>query len=87
MPKPVYAKSETQILAEQRAEFACRGTWRRVGSGNLWRTWEGTNITIFKRSDGTFNWCVSGENGPSYSTTSYPTENQAIESLCLELIG
>jgi hypothetical protein len=80
-------RTDTSIRAADRADLSCRGTWRRTAKGNLWRPYDGLSLTIFRRADGSYSWCIATEDeGPRYSTARFETEDEAIDSLCFEVV-
>jgi hypothetical protein len=86
MPQPVYRHADAEILAAQATLTRFVTGFRRSHRGNLWQRWEGMSVTVFKRSDDLFAWCISTDSRTSYSNEQFETERGAIESLCCELI-
>ncbi|KKN04011.1 hypothetical protein LCGC14_1101740 [marine sediment metagenome] len=68
-----------QELDEFRESFA------RSRKGNLWRHWEGKTLTVFKRKDGYFGWCVSDSEGTRFSRGAFEEEVDAVDALADEL--
>lgn len=86
MPKPVYRNSEAQHSEDIFDRFADRCEWQRSNKGNLWRHWDGLSLTIFKRRDGFFGWCLADDDGPRYSTRVFESETDAILNLASEVL-
>ena len=63
------------------AEFESPSAWKRSRKGNLWRRWNGLNVTVFKRDDGYFGWSIANEEGPRYSPGRFETEGEAMNAL------
>jgi hypothetical protein len=67
-------------LIDERTKF--KAGFQRSNRGNLWRTWDNATLTVFKRDDGRFAWCIAGSDGqPRYSEGTYGYEAEALESL------
>lgn len=75
-------------LSERLAElFRCAG-WRRSQRGNLYKCLkDGTVVTIFKRKDYTFTFCVYDSNFGStrWSEHRWASEHDALEAALLEI--
>lgn len=79
MPKPVYRKSRVVDNFEM--------GFKRSKKGNLRRTYEGCTLTIFKRADGYFAWCISEDGEVNYSPVTYDTEDEALDGLACEFFA
>ena len=66
-------------------EFTQLHNWQRSKKGNLWRHHDGQTLTVFKRLDNLFSWCISGSDGPDFSEGTYETEEDALLALAEEL--
>lgn len=55
--------------------------FKRSKKGNLSRQWEGRSLTVFRRKDGTFAWCIADDDGPTYSEGTFEDEREAIRDL------
>ncbi len=80
MPRPIY-KTSVQAVPSRWAGFENPSAWRRSNKGNVWREWDGVTITIFRRQDGRWGWCIADEDGPRYSTGGYETQADARTAL------
>lgn len=58
-------------------DFENLANWKRSSKGNLFRHWGGSDLTVFKRGDGLFSWCMSG----GFSDDVFETEAEAISNL------
>ena len=75
---------QQQQIADQLAamdRFEDRAFWRRSKKGNLWRLWDGLNLTVFRRRDGFYGWCIADDDGPRYANQVYKTEADAMIGL------
>jgi hypothetical protein len=70
------------VLAARRRFVA---TLRRSARGNLWREFGGLTVTVFKRGEGSYAWCIAGSDGKRYSQAPYEDEHEAAMSLASEL--
>lgn len=69
--------------AKQWSEF--ESGFRRSRRGNLWRTYDGVTVTIFRREGGSFGWCIAvADDDKRFSSFAYETEEEAMESLWRE---
>jgi len=59
--------------------------FQRSRKGNHWRKWESINLTVFKRPDGCWGYCIADEFGPRFGTSRYKSADAAMESLFVEL--
>lgn len=84
MPR-VTRDTELEHVLAARAEFESSSAWRRSRKGNCWRTWEGMTLTIFKRDDGFFGWCVASADDRRFSSGGYELEGDAMSALGSEL--
>lgn len=67
-------------------EFVERTNWQRSRRGNLWRTWNGLTLTVFRRRDGRFGWSwTDDDERPRFSHNGYANEVLAIDGLAWEL--
>ena len=71
-----------QILAA-RAEF--EAGFKRSKRRNLWRQWQGLNVTIYRRLDDYYGWAVVGPEGKEFSSYGYESEEDALIALCDKL--
>jgi hypothetical protein len=72
----------------ERSPFArFRAGFGRSKKGNLWRHYEGRNLTMFRRRDDSYAWVIGDdlEGGPQFSQDSWETEADAMEDLAREL--
>lgn len=61
--------------------------FHRSRRGNLWREFEGSNVTVFKSKYGAFAWCISsGDDDVEFSPENFATEREAIDSVAVELL-
>lgn len=82
MPKlvPIADAEQLAALRTARAEFAAG--FARSRKGNLWRTWLGPTVTVFRKSAGGYGWCVAGEGGGTrFSNAAYDLEAEAVAAL------
>jgi hypothetical protein len=68
------------IYIEDLQDLDDRDGWKESKHGNLWRTWAGLTLTLFRR-DGGWLWCVAGRKGPRYSKTAFGTRREAKDAL------
>jgi hypothetical protein len=69
-----------EAAAKAREEF--EGGFKRSQKGNLWRTWQGMTLTVFRRDDDSFAWCVVDADGERrFSRGTYEDESDAIGGL------
>lgn len=65
--------------AEYRAFVA---GFSRSAKGNLCRDLDGTIVTVFRRRNGSYRWCIAYPQGPpQFATSTYATEEGAMEGL------
>lgn len=75
-----HAEQQEEALLRAWTEFD-RG-FRRSCKGNLWRTYDGLTLTVFRRTNGRFAWCMAEtEDKRSYSPTSFDCEEDALYDL------
>jgi hypothetical protein len=48
--------------------------------GNLWRTWRGRTLTVFRRADGDWAWCIHDGKAARYSGA-FADEAEAFDDL------
>lgn len=63
------------------AVFESPTAWKRSKKGNRWRHWDGVTLTIFKRDDECFGWCIADGEETQFSTDEFETEVDAISDL------
>lgn len=63
------------------AEFESPSAWGRSTKGNLCRQWDGVTLTIFKRDDECFGWCIADGEETRYSSGKFDSEEEAMGSL------
>ncbi|MGC1274343.1 MAG: hypothetical protein WBC44_11605 [Planctomycetaceae bacterium] len=81
MPRlPAPLDPVVELAMAQWAEYKNRDHWQRSRRGNLYRHWDGATVTIFKRSDGWYGWCVSDTDGTQFSRGGYATKADAIHA-------
>ena len=61
-------------------EFEDPNAWKRSKRGNLWRNWLGMTLTIFKRDDGYFGWCIVDSEEKQFSPGGFESEEDAMSS-------
>jgi hypothetical protein len=49
--------------------------------GNMWREMGEHRVTVFRREDGRYSWCVHDGERPRYSRQHYDTEAEALRAL------
>ncbi|MCI0643210.1 MAG: hypothetical protein L0Y72_06540 [Gemmataceae bacterium] len=59
MPKVGQLNDDDDFKAAMAAREEFESGFKRSKRGNLWRYWQGKTLTIFKREDGCYGWCVS----------------------------
>jgi hypothetical protein len=74
-----------KAVEEARANFEA-GFRRSNRTGNLWRSFEGMTLSVFKR-DGLYRWCIANGEGTRFSESSYESEGEAVGSLWSETAG
>lgn len=52
------SEREIQAALALRNHFHDPDEWRHASNGNLWRSWDGQRLTIFRRYHG-FKWCIA----------------------------
>jgi hypothetical protein len=73
---------EREVDALEAAWNEFESGFRRNRKGNLWREWEGWILTVFRRRNGRYGWCIaSEERGTDYSPETYDTEDEALAAL------
>ena len=73
MPNPYLAKvtvEEENLLALQ-DEFLDSGSWCRSLKGNLMRQWGDLQLTVFRRGDDLYNYCIVDAMEVRYSRLKY----------------
>lgn len=55
--------------------------FRRSKRGNLWRVYAGRTLTVFRRTDGRWGWCVADDYGTDFSSGGYLETADAIAAL------
>jgi len=79
---------ERDFRYEALAEF--RAGFQRSKRGNLWRTWEGKTLTVFRRRGDVFAWCIATDDAarPRWAARNYHSEEDALHALAeaLEVI-
>ena len=90
MPRPVRRHVAVTAVEERREaldEFTDSTAWQRSKRGNLWRTWEGLTLSIFRRRgvDDLYGWSIADEDGVRYSRESFDSEDDAMTAICDEL--
>ncbi len=77
----------TRTMREDRcnawSDFQCG--FRRSKRGNLWREYSGLTLTIFKRKDGFYGWCIAAADSPQFSPHSFGSEKEALADLFAEV--
>jgi hypothetical protein len=63
-----------------------RNGLKRSSKGNLWRTWAGVTVTVFRGEDG-FRFCIADGAGPRWSEGAWLEEDEAVRALWVELEG
>ena len=64
----------------ERTEF--ESGFQRSGRGNLWRYWEDRTVSVFKRRDDRYGWCIaSGDYQKEWAPESYESEDDALGAL------
>ena len=71
-----------EVLAEQR-EFAAG--FKRSRKGNLWHNYDGMTLTVFRRDDGWYAWCIADSEETRFSRGAYEEEGDAIFDLGKEV--
>jgi len=62
--------------------------WKRTPTGNLWtQLRDGRRLTLFRRQDGLFAWCIADGDGPRFSRRGWKTEGEAADAMWEELDG
>lgn len=74
-------RSLQEVVA--RAEF--KAGFKRSKKGNLWREYEGLNLSVFQRQEGGYDYSIADEYGPRYSQCEWETELEALNALAREL--
>src|SRR5262245_39961852 len=91
MPRPI-KRSEPNLtdgtfdverFEKARRDFA--ESFERSAKGNLWRTWDGMTVTVFKRKDDRWAWCITDDRTRRFSPGGYDDEHYAISALATEL--
>lgn len=59
--------------------------FQRSRKGNLWREYEGLNLSVFQRDTGVFDWSLADEDGPRFSSYGWETEEEALDALSFEV--
>jgi hypothetical protein len=59
--------------------------FRRSQKGNLCRQFEGLTVTVFRRPDDTFGWCIADGDDVRFSPGGYEDEGSAMYALGEEL--
>ena len=72
-------------MEEEQRPLMERRTWKRSKKGNLWRTYAGLTLSIF-RVRGGWAWCVADRRGPRYGRVVFSTLRQALHGLAAELV-
>jgi hypothetical protein len=63
-----------------RKQFAAG--FRRSRRGNIWRKYDESTVTVFKRDDERFGWCISrSEDDVEFSPDDYASEEEAVDSV------
>jgi hypothetical protein len=86
MPKLIEVDSEAEHLEAviaARAEFA--EGFKRNRKGNLWRHWEGKMVTVFRRDDRFYGWCIASPAKRRFSSGRHDCEEDAMSGLASEL--
>lgn len=73
------------IDARLRERDAFEAEFRPSKSGNPWRRYEGTLLTVFPRRDGRWAWSIAGDDELAFSPEGYDTQEHALEALAREL--
>lgn len=84
MPKIVRRPRRDPVIEARLAEwkeFESPTGWKRSKKGNRWRHWEGATLTIFKRRDECFGWCIADGEENQFSSSGFETEADAISDL------
>lgn len=63
------------------AEFEDPEQWTRTKRGNLTRVYDGTRVTVFKRPDEIFGWCISSSEDETTFGEGYDDESDAMTAL------
>ncbi|MCA9078250.1 MAG: hypothetical protein KDA93_24695 [Planctomycetaceae bacterium] len=63
------------------AEFKAQFT--RSRRGNIWRTWQDRCLTVFRRDDEYYSWCIasSSDDEPEFSPKKFVTQKEALDDL------
>jgi hypothetical protein len=67
---------------DRRTAFKSFAAWKRSSKGNLWRVWDDYTLTIFKRADSRFGFCIVKQHDREYSVFSFDSEPEAMDTLC-----
>lgn len=78
--KPNRKPAHDPVLAMW-TKFESPSEWRRSKKGNLWRRWEGMLLTIIKRNEDCFGWCVAEDDETQFSSDTFDTESDAMSDL------
>jgi hypothetical protein len=58
-----------------------------VVTPNLWRKFDAWTVTVFKRKDERFGWCISrDEDGAEFSPDEYESEEEAVDAVAFILL-
>jgi hypothetical protein len=74
-----------QIIKAAECEFANPENWKRSRKGNLWRTWQGITVTVFRNRFGGYGWCAHDGREPQYSRGRFEDEEEAVMDAADEL--
>ena len=73
--------AQLDALANEALPRPC--PWRRNGKGNLCRRWGALLLTVYRRRDGRYGYCLAPRSGPPRWGTpaGYATEEQAVTAV------
>ena len=75
-----------QAALDERARFENPAAWHTSAKGNRWRHWEGMTLTLFRREDDYFGWCIVDSERKRFSPCGYGEEEEAMYALMDELL-
>ncbi|MHC4400188.1 MAG: hypothetical protein ACYTG0_10955 [Planctomycetota bacterium] len=61
--------------------FLLEEAWKLSSKGNLWRDWNDSRVSVFKRADGQFAFSIAAKDGVEFSPGGFETADAAIMAL------
>ena len=86
-PRAMSDEEYADHLTAAREVFCDPAAWKpsRRKPGNVWRHWDGITLTVFRRDDGYYGWCIADEFDKRYSRIGYEDQDAAMGALSEEL--